>query len=209
MTQKCKTNTSYFIFACFLMPLYSAVSNSDWVFLFTQQLHHIAWRALEGNMDSWFLSKYLYLIIVVREVTCVHDNGRSCFLHYNFHWLHQLRDPIGNSHSLATMQICNIALISFFLLLVLRSHCSLLSNLPDWQYYDGPYYDMHSRKILTTQQGKPCYLGIWCNPCSDQQFLTPFKKSGVFCILWRFSSESNFHAVDGRVCEECHVWPNI
>ena len=24
----------------------------------------------------------------------------------------------------------------------------------------------HSNKILTKQQGKPCHLGIWCNPCS-------------------------------------------
>ena len=27
----------------------------------------------------------------------------------------------------------------------------------------------HSHKILTKQQGQPCYLGIWCNPCSDQE----------------------------------------
>ncbi len=30
------------------------------------------------------------------------------------------------------------------------------------------FHLMHSHKILTKQQGKPCYLGIWCNPCSDQ-----------------------------------------
>ena len=29
--------------------------------------------------------------------------------------------------------------------------------------------DVHSHKILTKQQGKPCDLGIWCNPCSDQE----------------------------------------
>ncbi len=28
---------------------------------------------------------------------------------------------------------------------------------------------MHSHKILTIQQGKPCYLGILCNPCSDPE----------------------------------------
>ncbi len=28
---------------------------------------------------------------------------------------------------------------------------------------------VHSHKILTKQQSKPCYLGIWCNPCSNQE----------------------------------------
>ena len=27
----------------------------------------------------------------------------------------------------------------------------------------------HSHKDPTIQQGKPCYLGILCNPCSDQE----------------------------------------
>ncbi len=28
---------------------------------------------------------------------------------------------------------------------------------------------LHSHKTLTIQQGKPCYLGILCNPCSDSE----------------------------------------
>ena len=27
----------------------------------------------------------------------------------------------------------------------------------------------HSHKILTIQQGKPCHIGFWCNPCSDPE----------------------------------------
>ena len=27
----------------------------------------------------------------------------------------------------------------------------------------------YSHKNLTKQQGKPCYLGIWFNACSDQE----------------------------------------
>ena len=28
---------------------------------------------------------------------------------------------------------------------------------------------LHSHKIVSLQQGKPCCLGILCNPCSDQE----------------------------------------
>ncbi len=34
-------------------------------------------------------------------------------------------------------------------------------------------WSLHSHNILTKQQGKPCYLGIWCNPCSDHERCQP------------------------------------
>ena len=45
--------------------------------------------------------------------------------------------------------------------------------LTDWKlkscYDAGGCCSIHSHKILTIQQGKPCYLGILCSPCSDPE----------------------------------------
>ena len=60
------------------------------------------------------------------------------------------------------------------------------------------YSSIHSHKILTIQQGKPCYLGILCNPCSDPERCQAGRAS-LSCSC----TESNLGEMIKIVCVHC------
>ncbi len=63
----------------------------------------------------------------------------------------------------------NMFLQIFVTLLDAQNRPNKWTHMENGGQYTVNLKSLHSHKILTKQQSKPCYLGIWCNPCSDQE----------------------------------------